>query len=335
MFDKMIGRSLLQAGLAVTARRKSLSSVEITYEENIVTPSHTRKRSAPPVAHLFFAAVLLAFASNTQEVAAGNLFVSDVASGDIYELTPSGVQSTFASGLSAPQFLAFNSSGDLFVADSVAGNIYVYRPSGTQSTFASGLDNPVGLAFNSSGDLFEGDWASGNIYEFTPNGTKSTFASGLTNPYGLAFNSSGDLFVTVRGLSPSIYEYTPNGTQSTFASGLDDPDGLAFNSSGDLFEADGGSGNIYEYTPSGTQSTFASGLSNPRVLAFNSNGDLFAAEQQQHLRVHTQQNPIDLRQRIWVKRTIRAGLRLRPRARHHHALGLGTAGVWRSLSAAA
>ena len=45
------------------------------------------------------------------------------ASGNIYEFTPGGVQSTFASGLSAPNELAFNSAGDLFVADGAADNI--------------------------------------------------------------------------------------------------------------------------------------------------------------------------------------------------------------------
>jgi len=103
------------------------------------------------------------------------------------------VQSTFAPGLS-PEALAFNSSGDLFEADD-SGNIYEFTPGGVRSTFASGLNHPLGLAFNSSGDLFVSDYYSGNIYEFTPGGVQSTFASGLSGPNGLAFNSAGDLFV--------------------------------------------------------------------------------------------------------------------------------------------
>jgi glucose/arabinose dehydrogenase len=89
--------------------------------------------------------------------------------------------------LGRPWGLAFNSSGDLFVADETAGNIYEYTPNGTQSTFATGLDHPFGLAFNSSGNLFEADSYSATIYEFTANGTKSTFATGLSAPQGLAF----------------------------------------------------------------------------------------------------------------------------------------------------
>ena len=63
-----------------------------------------------------------------------------------------------------------------------SGNIYEFTPGGVQSTFASGLNDPDGMAFNSAGDLFEADYGSGNIYEFTPGGVKSTFASGLNDP---------------------------------------------------------------------------------------------------------------------------------------------------------
>ncbi len=83
---------------------------------------------------------------------------------------------TFASGLSAPVGLAFDSAGNLFAADAFSGNIYEFTPDGTRSTFASGLNHPVGLAFNSAGNLFAADQYSGNIYEFTPGGTQSTFA---------------------------------------------------------------------------------------------------------------------------------------------------------------
>src|SRR5208282_3755799 len=74
---------------------------------------------------------------------------------------------------------------NLFVSDFYSGNIYEFTPGGVKSTFASGLDGPSGLAFNSAGDLFEADRSSGNIYEFTPGGVQSTFASGLDGPSGL------------------------------------------------------------------------------------------------------------------------------------------------------
>jgi NHL repeat len=57
---------------------------------------------------------------------AQNLFVSDNVSGTIYEYTPDGMRSTFATGLAGPAGLAFNNNGNLFVADVPSGNIYQY-----------------------------------------------------------------------------------------------------------------------------------------------------------------------------------------------------------------
>jgi DNA-binding beta-propeller fold protein YncE len=219
-------------------------------------------------------------------VRAQNLFVS-VYPSHIYEFTPSGAQSIFASGLT-PQGLAFNSAGDLFVANAPiigASNIKEITPGGVISTFATGLAYPQGLAFNSAGDLFVVDAGGSDsyIYKYTPGGARSTFAfvQGQGPADGLAFNSAGDLFVSCPD-SGTIFEYTPGGVQSTFASGLNDPFGLAFNSAGNLFVTLNGSGKIYEYTPGGVQNTFASGLKHPLGLAFDSAGNLFVANAGAH-----------------------------------------------------
>ncbi len=126
----------------------------------------------------------------------GDLFVANFVAGapgssTIYEFTPGGSRSTFATGFNEPACLAFDSSGDLFVTDYNYGpdpaTIDEITPSGGKSTFASGLNGPVGLAFDGSGNLFEADKGSGNIYEFTPGGSQSTFATGLGAPECLAF----------------------------------------------------------------------------------------------------------------------------------------------------
>src|SRR6266581_3988983 len=64
---------------------------------------------------------------------AQNLFVSaSDGSGNIYEFTPAGVRSTFASGLNYPQGLAFEKAGNLFVA--AGGAIYKLTPAGVRTT---------------------------------------------------------------------------------------------------------------------------------------------------------------------------------------------------------
>jgi hypothetical protein len=64
--------------------------------------------------------MLISFSAQAQ-----NLFVSS-SSGNIYQFTPSGAQSPFASGLSLPN---------------------EFTPDGARSTFASGVSGPYGLAF--------------------------------------------------------------------------------------------------------------------------------------------------------------------------------------------
>src|SRR5437899_2757734 len=96
---------------------------------------------------------------------AQNLFVSgsDAGGVKIFEFTPNGLQSIFASGLNAPNGLAFDGPGNLFVADA-GGSILKFTPDGAQTTFALGLADPNGLAFDSAGNLFVAD--GGSILKF-------------------------------------------------------------------------------------------------------------------------------------------------------------------------
>src|SRR5271154_6839234 len=84
---------------------------------------------------------------------AQNLFVSCNSNNDIVKIAPGGALTPFSEELNGPQGLAFNSAGNLFVAG-FYGTIYELTPGGVQSTFASGLTgNPSGLAFNGAGNL--------------------------------------------------------------------------------------------------------------------------------------------------------------------------------------
>jgi len=213
---------------------------------------------------------------------AQNLFEADAASGNIYEFTPGGGQSTFVSGLNGQlddAQLAFDSAGDLFVTSFFGNSITEFTPGGGQSPFASGLNEPIGLAIDSADNLFVTSFAGNSITKIAPGGAQSPFASGLGGPHGLAFNSAGVLF-EADGSSGNIYEFTPGGGQSIFTSGLGGSWGLAFNSAGDLFVSEPGpnGSSIIKITPGGVQSTFFSiNTYDVWSLAFNSAGDLFAS----------------------------------------------------------
>ena len=205
-------------------------------------------------------------------VSAQNLFVSgsDASGGKIFEFTPSGVKSTFASGVGG--LLAFDGAGNLFVADGAAGAIYKFSPDGVRSTFAVGLSFLNALAVDRAGNLFVYDGISG-ILKFTPNGVRTTLASRLGGP--MAVDGAGNLFVAMQGLPDSgpaantytIHKFTPNGVRSTFASGhLSETIGffvgLGVDSSGNVYLVDGGDfydgggSAIYKFTPGGHRSTF-------------------------------------------------------------------------------
>ena len=220
---------------------------------------------------------------------AQNLFVSgsdpgfSAQAGVIFEITPGGVQSIFASGLSSPNGLAFDSAGNLFVTDYTvaigSGSILKFTPGAVRTTFASGLSGPVGLAFDRAGNLFVTDGGDivgpghGHVYKFTPDGVRSTLASGFITPNGLAFDRAGNLFLVdggdFDGLGQAIYKFTPQGVQTTFASPADfaiDEFGLVIDSADNLFVPDLGP-NIYKFTPARVRSTFASIPSNVQCMA--------------------------------------------------------------------
>jgi DNA-binding beta-propeller fold protein YncE len=241
---------------------------------------------------------------------AQNLYVTVLGPGTILEYTPSGVQSTFATGLSGPRRLAFDSIGYLFAAETVLpegngiGKVLKYNLKNHVSTFGTvsigGEDIFLeGLATDIAGNAYVMATVSndptlpGTVFEFTPSGERIVFGfvpgipDNQLRPIGLAFDSTGNLYATAGG-AQTIYKFAPNGTRtvfvgpSAFARG-EYPAGLAFDSSGNLFVSIetftvSGADSIVYFTPAAVKSPFATGLTTPRGLAFDSSGNLFVAE---------------------------------------------------------
>ena len=239
---------------------------------------------------------------------AQNLYVSaNVPGGNhaIFEYTPTGTQSTYATGLNNPRGVAFDSIGNLFAAHGKApddhdiGRVLKFNPRNHVSTVGSAAWFTFeGLAIDIAGNAYvmanddRSPTGASTIFKFTPNGDRIVFGSIPSQGWGLAFDSTGNLYAAEGGINfggeCAIYKFAPNGTRtvfvgpSVFAEG-EYPVGLAFDSSGNLFVSietfnDPGADSIVYFTPTGVKSTFATGLTFPRGLAFDSSGNLFVTE---------------------------------------------------------
>jgi sugar lactone lactonase YvrE len=279
--------------------------------QQILEKNYERKKhmkTTTKFIYVAFAAVTLAIGTVTANAALNDLFASVNGTGDngggfIYQYTPTGVQSIFASGLSRPRGVAFDHFANLFVATETCdvsgncqGSIVKITPDGVQSTFATLSEQnfqPEGMAFDRAGNLFvmaidltDPNLAS-TIYKFTPDGVQSTFGSIEGQSFGLAFDVAGNLFAAG---NVNIYKFTPDGTRTVFADSSQFPTNngpidLAFDRFGNLFAStESGAVNdpsnvVMKFTPNGVGSTFASNLGNyPRGLAFDRGGNLFVAE---------------------------------------------------------
>jgi sugar lactone lactonase YvrE len=268
--------------------------------------THFRKILILPLLTFLSLGAIFALATSAY---AQNLFVSINAvsfnsDGGIFEYTPTGVQSTYAHGVTSPRGLTFDSVGNLFVAKTLGvhrapnlgiGTVLKFNLRNRVSTFGGPANDFVfeGLATDIAGNVFvmaqdvNSPALAGTIYKFAPDGTRTIFGTTPGQSFGLAFDSAGNLFAA-DGLDQTIYEFAPDGTRTVFAGPnafTDDegPVGLAFDSAGNLFVStegpeDPSPGQILKFTPTGDESTFATGLTYPRGLAFDESGNLFVAE---------------------------------------------------------
>ena len=236
---------------------------------------------------------------------AQNLYVSvngplGQPNGSISEYTPDGTQITFASGISMPRGVAFDSTGNLCAAisavvdDHLVGKAVKFNPRGRPTAIGAapfyGLFE--GVAIDAAGNVYvltAGGRYSSTILKFVPGVSRSVFGTVLGVGFGLAIDGAGNLYAADSGsdtVASTIYKFTSDGTRTVFVGPSAFPDetfpvGLAFDSSGNLFvstEGDPGSDTILKFTPTGAESSFATGLTQPRGLAFDAAGNLFVAE---------------------------------------------------------
>lgn len=102
--------------------------------------------------------------------------------------------STYATGITSPSGLDFDSNGNLFVAQGGTSIIKI-TPSGTQTTFASGFGNIQELKIDAANNIFAADQTNSKVTKIDAQGNQTVIASQSGYHYvGLDLDATGNAY---------------------------------------------------------------------------------------------------------------------------------------------
>jgi sugar lactone lactonase YvrE len=233
--------------------------------------------------------------------------------------------------------VAVDAAGNLYVADTDQHRVRKVTPGGVITTLAGGVSggfsdgqgadarfqNPHGMAVDASGNTYVADWNNHRIRKITPAGVASTLAGDGTagfvdgpgatarfnGPQGVALDGVGNVYVADGG-NQRIRTITPAGVVATlagsgaagFADGpgaaaqFSNPLGLALDGVGNDYVSDAGNHRIRKVRPTGEVTSlagdgtlgFADGpgpsarFAFPQGLAVDGAGKLYVADRDNH-----------------------------------------------------
>ena len=200
----------------------------------------------------------------------------------LYRIEPDGFIDEIPDAILNPTGIAFGPDGSMYVTNRAHGEVYLVSPSGINPVYARGLGIATGLAFDADGVMFVGDRtgtiyrvpSAGEAEEF------ATLEPSVA-AYHLAFGPDGRLFVSAPGLAShdAIYAIDTASRVEKFAVGFGRPQGIAFSRDGDLYAAAcfGGRHGIFSISPDGvTVRQIVAGM-NIVGLCFTTDAHLIAA----------------------------------------------------------
>jgi sugar lactone lactonase YvrE len=200
----------------------------------------------------------------------------------IYRIETDGYIDELPDPIMNPTGIAFGPDGNMYVTNRAEGEVYVVSPSGINPVYASGLGIATGVCFDADGVMFVGDRSGTiyRVPEFATVEEFATLEPSVA-AYHLAFGPEGRLYVSAPGLAShdAIWAIDKKGRAEKFAVGFGRPQGLAFDSEGNLYAAAcyGGRHGIFRIAPDGLAIRQIVAGMNIVGLCFTRSGHLIAA----------------------------------------------------------
>jgi sugar lactone lactonase YvrE len=200
----------------------------------------------------------------------------------IYRIEPDGFIDELPDPILNPTGIAFGPDGNMYVTNRAEGEVYVVSPSGINPVYANGLGIATGVAFDAEGVMFIGDRSGTiyRVPEFGVVKEFATLEPSVA-AYHLAFGPDGRLYVSAPGLAShdAIYAISKKGKVEKFSVGFGRPQGLAFDREGNLYIAacHQGRRGIFRIAPDGLQVEHIVAGMNIVGLCFTRDGRMIVA----------------------------------------------------------
>ncbi|WP_263418287.1 pectinesterase family protein [Terriglobus albidus] len=165
----------------------------------------------------------------------GYVYVSDVSTGLVTQVSPAGATSILPFTFTKPTGLAVDSINNLYVSDASAQAIYQVNPiTGVMRQLPVGtLVAPAGLSIDPNGNLLIADSGAPALYRYNlQSGTRSAVSTTATQPSVAITDAAGNLLIADSG---SILAVPASANSSGFTIATTTPAGLATDSAGNLY----------------------------------------------------------------------------------------------------